>query len=130
MKSQLDRKIQSYTELTAKYDVLNNKISSLQKELHNLTKKNKDEREANDYLRLLIEDNDCKVIQLFEENSKQYSKETQQCVYDLLAHNVTTSKVSPVISIVLQLVRLSANTLPCLTTINSMNVQRLLLCQM
>lgn len=130
MKSQLDRKIQSYTELTAKYDVLNNKISSLQKELHNLTEKNKDEREENDYLRLLIEDNDCKVIQLFEENSKQYSKETQQCVYDLLAHNVTTSKVSPVISIVLQLVRLSANTLPCLTTINSMNVQRLLLCQM
>lgn len=69
------------------------------------------------------------IVFLFDEQSKTYTKETQACVYELLSSNVTTSKVSPVIKSVLNLAGLQPNRLPCTSTVNNMNIQRLILCQ-
>ena len=63
-------------------------------------KKNKDEREQKEYLRL-INDNEQKKLNLHDEERGSYIKETQECVYELLNNNVTTSRASPVITAVL-----------------------------
>ena len=47
----------------------------------------------------------------------------------LLSHNVTTSHVSPVIETVLKLVNKKPNKLPSTSTVNNMNIQRLILAQ-
>jgi hypothetical protein len=52
----------------------------------------KDEREENEYLRLLIQDNRLKSINLFDEQSKVYTKETQECVYELLLTECESNK--------------------------------------
>jgi hypothetical protein len=58
---------------------LSDQIVNLQNELALLRDKMKDEREENEYLRLLIQDNRLKSINLFDEQSKVYTKETQEC---------------------------------------------------
>ena len=83
-------------ELKLKMQDLDNKLKNLQKQFS-------DEREENEYLRLLINDNIIRDIQLFDENKMLYSEQTQECVYELLNNNVTTSRVSPVIETVLKL---------------------------
>jgi hypothetical protein len=70
---------------------LSDQIVNLQNELASFRDKMKDEREENEYLRLLIQDNQPKSINLFDEQSRVYTKETQECVYELLISNVTTS---------------------------------------
>lgn len=104
-------------------------IVNLENELSHINDTIKDEREENEHLRLLILDNERKEIKLFDEDSKIYSKQTQECVYELLNHNVTSSNVSPVIRTVLQLAGTTANKLPSVSTVKNMNVQRLLLSQ-
>ena len=101
---------------------LSDQIVNLQNELALLRDKMKDEREENEYLRLLIQDNRLKSINLFDEQSKVYTKETQECGYELLNSNVTTSRVS-----VLKLVDITPNKVPSVSTVNNINVQRLLL---
>ena len=76
------------------------------------------------YLRDLLNDNH---VNLYNNDCNSYTAETQECVYTLLNHNVTTSKVSPVIEAVLKLVNLKAKKLPTTTTRNNMNIQRLIL---
>lgn len=104
-------------------------IVNLENELSHINDKIKDEREENEYLRLLILDNERKEIKFFYEDSKIYPKQTQECVYELLNHNVTSSNVSPVIRTVLKLAGTTANKLPSVSTVKNMNVQRLLLSQ-
>ena len=116
-------------EKVAQYSELSNQNINLQNELDSLRNKMRDEREENEYLRLLIQDNHMKSINLFDEQSRVYTKETQECVYELLNCNVTTSRVSNVIKTVLKLADITANKLPSVSTVNNMNVQRLLLSQ-
>ena len=66
---------------------------------------------------------------IFNDDSRVYKSELQECVYTLLSHNVTTSHVSPVIETVLKLVNKKANKLPSTSTVNNMNIQRLMLAQ-
>jgi regulator of replication initiation timing len=108
---------------------LSDQIVNLQNELASLRDKMKDEREENEYLRLLIQDNRPQSINLFDEQSRVYTKETQECVYELLHSNVTTSRVSNVIKTALKLVDITPNKVPFVSTVNNMNVQRLLLSQ-
>ena len=103
------------------------KMQYLDNKLKNLQKAFRDEREENEYLRLLINDNINRDIQLFEENNMLYSEQTQECVYELLNNDVTTSRVSPVIETVLKLAGVNANKLSSISTVNNMNVQRLML---
>lgn len=85
--------------------------------------------EENDYLRLLINDNEQKKLHIFDKERHCYSKELQECVYELLNHNITTSHVGPVINSVLNMIGVKANKLPSTSTINNMNDQRLILAQ-
>lgn len=85
-----------------------------------------DIREENEYLRLLVNENQ---VNLFDDECKSYTPDTQECVYALLNLNVTTSKVPHVIETVLKLVNLKPNKLPSFQTVNNMNIQRLLLAQ-
>jgi len=103
------------------------KMQYLDNKLKNLQKAFRDEREENEYLRLLINDNINRDIQLFEENNMLYSEQTQECVYELLNNDVTTSRVNPVIETVLKLAGVNANKLSSISTVNTMNVQRLML---
>lgn len=96
-------KIAKFDALKAQNNELRDQIENLQNELFSLRDKFKDEREENDYLRLLISDNMDKPINLYDEKSRIYTKETQKCVYELLNNNVTTSRVSHVITTVLKL---------------------------
>lgn len=57
-----------------------------------------DIREENEYLRLLVNENQ---VNLFDDECKSYTPDTQECVYALLNLNVTTSKVPHVIETVL-----------------------------
>lgn len=91
-----------------------------------LVKDRNDTHEENEYLRLLVNDNQ---VNLFDDECKIYRSDTQECVYALLNFNVTTSKVSPVIETVLKLANLKPNKLPSVQTVNNMNIQRLLVAQ-
>ena len=63
-----------------------------------------------------------------DENGR-YTTDMQQCVFSLLKHHVSTIHVSSVISIVLKLAGKTAAKLPSVSTINNMNVQRLIIAQ-
>ena len=43
-------------------------------------KKKKDEREENEYLRLLIHANELKKLNLYDVEHRAYTKETKECV--------------------------------------------------
>ena len=63
-----------------------------------------------------------------DENGK-FSSDMQQCVYSFLQHHVSSTHVSSVISAVLKLAGKTASRLPSVSTVNNMNVQRLVLAQ-
>ena len=66
-------------KLTENNNDLIEEIKSLQAKRRTLVeKKIKNEREENDYLRYLIEDNNCKIIKLYDDQSKTYSIKTQE----------------------------------------------------
>ncbi|CAG2220930.1 unnamed protein product [Mytilus edulis] len=124
-----DKSIAKLDNLKIQNNELIAQMASLQNELSSLREKFKDEREDNEYLRLLISDDIGKPIKLYDEQSRKYTKEAQECVYQLLNNNVTTSRVGPVITTVLKLVGMRPNKLPSVSTVNNMNVQRLILAQ-
>jgi len=97
------------------------RIRDLENSILNVRQKLNDEMEENDYLRLLINDNEQKKLHIFDEERHCYSKELQECVYELLNHNITTSHVGPVINSVLNMTGVKANKLPSTSTINNMN---------
>ena len=70
-----------------------------------------------------------KNIVTFDEQSKANTTDLQKCVFELLGYNVSYQNVSPVINSVLQLVKMKPNKLPCKTTINNVNIERLALSQ-
>lgn len=129
LQSKVNAQSKKHDELLTLNHSLKQETSNLNEELVNLRGKFRDEREENEYLRLLIEDNNIKLIKLFDEDKKVYTKETQECVFELLNKNVTTSNVSPVITTVLKLIGFKANRLPSTSTVNNMNIQRLILSQ-
>ncbi|CAC5398047.1 unnamed protein product [Mytilus coruscus] len=124
-----DKSIAKLDDLKIQNNELIAHMASLQNELSSLREKFKDEREENEYLRLLISDDIGKSIKLYDEQSRKYTKEAQECVYQLLNNNVTTSRVGPVITTVLKLVGMRPNKLPSVSTVNNINVHRLILAQ-
>ena len=114
------------TNLELQIASLREEISEKEMKLDDNVKDLNDTLEENEYLRLLVNDNQ---INLFDEECKIYTPDTQECVYELLNLNVTSSKVSPVIQAVLKLVNLKPNKLPSVQTVNNMNIQRLILAQ-
>jgi len=69
------------------------------------------------------------TIHLFDEITQKYKPEVQTCVHSLLDNHVSTTRVGPVIEACLKLVGKIPDRLPSATTINNMNIQRLVLAQ-
>jgi hypothetical protein len=68
-------------------------------------------------------------VETFDVDEKCFKGDFQECVYDLLTCNVSSSQVSPIIGHVLKLANKEATKLPPRSTVNNMNVQRLILSQ-
>ena len=69
------------------------------------------------------------VVEIYDDEKKSYKPELQMCVHSLLENHVSTARVAPVIEACLKLGGKTANKLPSATTVNNMNVQRLVLAQ-
>lgn len=76
-----------------------------------------------DWLSELVDIN----IVTYDEDRKCFTPDLQQCVYGLLNCNVSCSQITPVIQHALQLANRQATKLPSRSTVNNMNVQRLVL---
>ena len=127
--SKYANKITENQTLQTENETLKEEINNLKAEISEQKQQFQEEREENEYLRLLINDNAPNIIKLYDEGKRQYTKETQECVYEVLSHNVTLSHVSPVIKASLALAGLQPDKLPSTSTINNMNIQRLMLSQ-
>ena len=70
-----------------------------------------------------------KTVELFDPVTLKYTPEVQKCVHTLLENHVSTHRVGPVLEACLKLVDKKPNRLPSTTTVNNMNIQRLILTQ-
>ena len=68
-------------------------------------------------------------VNTLEADGKTYNADTQKCVYQLLQHHVGSTQIGPVIGAVLKLANKTATSLPCKSSVNNMNVQRLVVSQ-
>ena len=99
-------------------------IASLKQELQETKVKFHEEREENEWLRDLVQND---VLQT--KVGGHFTEEVQTCVYSLLQSHVSTSQIRPVITAVLKLVHHEVTELPSRSTILNMNIQRLSLAQ-
>ncbi|XP_060574411.1 uncharacterized protein LOC132732081 [Ruditapes philippinarum] len=88
----------------------------------------KDKRDAKAEIEWLSQMCEQTII-TFNDDLRAYTPEMQQCVYSLLQHNVSTTKIPLVIRDVLKLAKMDASHLPSKSTCNNMNIQRLHLAQ-
>lgn len=77
----------------------------------------------------IINEQQDNIVKLFDDSTLKYTPELQTCVHTLLSNHVSTTRVGPVIEACLKLVGKIPDRLPSVTTINSMNIQRLILAQ-
>ena len=98
-------------------------IDKLKTEIKNLKTENSDLRNQ------LLEHQLDNTVTVFDEDKKVFLPELQTCVYELLSNHVSSSRVSKVIEAVLKLAGKKANHLPSTTTVQKMNLQRLVLSQ-
>lgn len=68
-------------------------------------------------------------MSFFDEQEKIYSVELKNCIYSLLQLHVSSQICSQVIESVLSLVNIKANKLPSASTVQNMNIERLVLAQ-
>uniref|UniRef100_A0A8W8L2R4 Uncharacterized protein n=1 Tax=Magallana gigas TaxID=29159 RepID=A0A8W8L2R4_MAGGI len=69
------------------------------------------------------------TVSFFDEQEKKYSVELRNCIYSLLQLHVSSQVCSQVIESVLSLVNIKANKLPSASTVQNMNIERLVLAQ-
>ncbi|XP_033731138.1 uncharacterized protein LOC117320739 [Pecten maximus] len=105
------------------------KIHSLQQENLNIRKQLTEMDFQREVDQEVFDAQQKNVVNLFDEDSLKYTPELQTCVHTLLCNHVSTTRISPVIEACLKLVGKTPNRLPSATTINNMNVQRLVLSQ-
>ena len=106
---------------------LKTEVDNYKNQIQTLNEQLNESKLENEWLNIKINESDTVI--LFDKDQNAYKPELQECVYKLLSHNVTTNHVSPVIGIVLELVKKKANKLPSKSTVNNMNIQRLILAQ-
>ena len=111
------------TKLKQNIENLKIQVTAVEIENKKISENLKDVTVENDYLRLLINDNNHRELQLFNTDERMYTEQTQECVFELLNNNVTTSRVGPVIETVLKLAGTIPNKVPSTSTVNNMNVQ-------
>ena len=103
------------------------RIASLENELKEKDREIRQLEASVEYLEGLLKDNE--ELKVFDEHSKRYTSKLKQCVYELLQNQVSASKVSNVIKSVLKLCNISANRLPCKSSVLEMSLQHLYLSQ-
>ncbi|XP_041472634.1 uncharacterized protein LOC121421886 [Lytechinus variegatus] len=69
------------------------------------------------------------TVELYDEDNKEFTPQTQRCVQSLLTENVGINHVGNVIREVLKLVDKKPNRVPSHSTIRNMNLQRLVIAQ-
>ena len=69
-----------------------------------------------EWMESLLND-DTDTVTVFDEPSGSYTNECQKCVYELLNHNVSVSKIGPVIASVLGMVGKECDQLPSKATV-------------
>jgi hypothetical protein len=69
------------------------------------------------------------VVNIFDEEKRCYTPQLQQCVHTLLENHISTTRVGKVIEACLGMVGKKSNKLPSASTINNINIQRLVLSQ-
>ena len=117
------------TKLKENIENLKKQVTAVEIENKKISENLKDVTVENDYLRLLINDNIQRELQLFDTDKRMYTDQTQECVFEVRNNNVTTSCVGPVIETVLKLAGTKPNNVLSTSTVNNMNVQRLILAQ-
>ena len=111
---------------------LSDKVATLEEENNNFQAQ-QDIKDTE--IRDLFAENEClrefvsPEIKTFDEEKKCFTSDLQVCVYSLLTCNVSCSQISSVIEHVLKLANRTASKLPSRSTVNNMNVQRLILSQ-
>lgn len=70
-----------------------------------------------------------KLVKLFDEHTLKYTTKLQTCVHTLLSNHVSTTRIGPVVKACLKMVGKVPDRLPSTTTVNNMNVQRLIISQ-
>jgi hypothetical protein len=132
LKLKLNYREKQNSNLQDKINSMHMTIENLEEENNNLkvqnslsASTNKELLEENDWLREMI----CPNVETFDVNKKCFTSDLQECVYALLTCNVSSSQVSPIIAHVLKLANKEATKLPSRSTVNNMNVQRLILSQ-
>ena len=81
------------------------------------------------WLESLLADDSENAFDLYSEQSRCYTTECQKCVYELLNHNVSVSKIGAVIKSVLAVTGKVCDRVPSKSTVLEMNLQRLHLAQ-
>ena len=97
---------------------------TLRDEASQLGKDNREHLASIEWMEALLND-DTDTVTVFDEPSGSYTNECQKCVYELLNHNVSVSKIGPVIATVLGMVGKECEKLPSKSTVLNMNLQRL-----
>ena len=101
---------------------------ALREKLEKCKKENADVHSSIDWMECLLND-DTDTMTLYDEHSRSYRSECQKCVYELLNHNVSVSKIGPVIECVVNMTRKHCDRVPTKGTVIDMNLQRLHLSQ-
>ena len=123
--NQINGKAQEIEHLKEELELKQHELNTQLIHCQDLVTQNRDFDDENIWPREMLKKN----ITTFDDQSKTYTTDLQKCVFELLGYNVSFQNVSPVISSVLQLVSIKPNKLPCKTTINNMNIERLALSQ-
>ena len=105
---------QSLDQITAESHMKDETIQQMKQEQTDIMSEN-------EWLRAMCND----TIITFNKDTGAYTPATQQCIYSLLQHIVSTTKIPLVIRDVLKLVNIEASHSPCKRTCNNMNIQRL-----
>ena len=117
------------TKVSAKQEIVNrleNELVSKETVITSLRKEKADLIEERDWLAECISNNNEAVVTF---DGYKYSYELQKTVYELLGNQVSARNIPGVINSVCKLVGKSVSHLPSHTTINNMNVQRLIVSQ-
>lgn len=101
---------------------MHDQITNLQHESSLLT-------EESEYVTAVLNDNNDNIVNTYDSDKNSFTTGLQLLVYKLLECHIAPKNVVPVIEACFIYLGKSANRLPSRTTINTMNMQRLQVCQ-
>lgn len=126
--SKLEQDVTKHKE-DERYRMLEDKIEILEEENHDLRRQIIEIVYEKEIDKEIINAEQRHLVKLFDEHTLKYTTELQTCVHTLLSYYVSTTRIGPVIEACLKIVGKVPDILPSTTTVNNMNVQRLIISQ-